>query len=65
MAAGTMSVADDGTRARGQHRGESQAGADLEDALAGPHREVTAEEERPGLRRLHAVRDAEQTARAT
>src|SRR4029453_2156275 len=47
---------------RGQHRGETDTAADLEHPVAGPHRQVTAEQEGSGLGRLHAGGHLEGTA---
>jgi hypothetical protein len=49
-------------RARRQHGGQAEAGADLEHALAGARVQVTAEQKRAGLGRLHALRHAEHAA---
>src|SRR5207253_1182347 len=46
-----------------QDRGEPEAGADLQYALARTHAEVPLEEARAGLGRLDTVRDAEEAAR--
>src|SRR6266403_2697678 len=48
---------------RRQDRGEPEAGADLEHALARTHAEVPLEEARAGLGRLDTVGDAEEAAR--
>jgi hypothetical protein len=48
-----------GPRPRRAHRGQADAGADLEDALAGPRVQVPAEEERARLGGLRPVRHLE------
>ena len=45
-----------------EDRGDSEAGADLEDPLARSGIHVAAKEPGAGLRRLHALRDAEYAA---
>jgi hypothetical protein len=49
-------------RPRREYRGQARARADLEHALARPHAEMPAEEQRAGLGRLGAVADAEHAA---
>src|SRR4029079_6235605 len=48
-----------GPAPRRQHGGQPEAGADLPHTLAGPERQLAAEQERAGLGGLHAVGDAE------